>query len=85
MNNISMNLSLLSASVSETEVTTVENAMNKNGFGSVIVAFLYFIGVLLLIYLILMLVSKLGKKKQNRIMKAEKTDEKEETKNNDEI
>lgn len=85
MNNISMNLSLLSASVSETEVTTVENAMNKNDFGSVIVAFLYFIGVLLLIYLILMLVSKLGKKKQNRIMKAEKTDEKEETKNNDEI
>lgn len=71
MNNISGSLLLLTASVTKAEETTAENVLSKNDLGSALVAFLYFLGVLLLIYIILMLVSKWGKKKQHQKTEAE--------------
>lgn len=43
----------------------VENSIDKTKFADVLVSFLYFAGVLVLIYVILVLVNKWGKKRQN--------------------
>lgn len=44
---------------------SAENTIDKSKFGDVLVSFLYFAGVLALIYLILYLVNRWGKKHQN--------------------
>lgn len=48
--------------LTENITTNAENSAGSMDFGSVLVSFLYFLGALLLIYLILVLVSRWGKK-----------------------
>lgn len=63
---------LLAANVT----TNAESVVNDIDFGSVVLSFLYFLAALLLIYLVLVLVNKWGKKNQN----TEKAEQKEVTK-----
>ncbi len=63
---------LLAANVT----TNAESAASDIDFGSVVLSFLYFLAALLLIYLVLVLVNKWGKKNQN----TEKAEQKEVTK-----
>lgn len=52
-----------------------ENSANNIDFSGVLVSFLYFLGALLLIYLVLVLVNKWGKKKQGQNKDITGTDE----------
>lgn len=63
---------LLAANVT----TNAESTASDIDFGSVVLSFLYFLAALLLIYLVLVLVNKWGKKNQN----TEKAEQKEEIK-----
>lgn len=52
-------------------------------FGSILVSFLYFLGALFLIYIVLVLVNKLGRNSQKQNNEDEKQDEKESEKSAD--
>ena len=77
MRAFTYSLQLLAANIT----TNTESAAGEVDFGSAIVSFLYFLGALLLIYLVLVLVDKWGKRHPEKEEKKSEKQSNKESKN----